>query len=315
MDIYHSSMQTGDIVNPAQTMNNSLPPSMQPDIKPSDRLGFTLLIAGLLHAAIILGIGFAVKELPAQSRGLEVTLASFASDKAPDKADYIAQADQLGSGTLEHEATPSTDQQAVFQDEQVNEVSLESTLQPPEPAEAPQPVLTTRQPRPQKIEQQEQRQPKTELRRQAPTLDREQLAADIASLEAEFARERQLYAKRPRISHQHAASTRRDISAWYRDDWRKKVERIGNLNYPEEARRNSIYGSLRLLVIIRSDGSIEKMAVLESSGQAVLDQAALNIVRLSAPFAPFSGELAARYDQVEIIRTWRFERGDRLSSQ
>lgn len=296
-------------------MNDSLPPSLQPDIRPGDRLGFTLLIAALLHVAVILGIGFAVEELPAQSRGLEVTLASFASDKAPDKADYIAQADQQGSGTLEHEAAPSTDQQATIQDEQVREVSMESITQPVAPAEAPQQVLTTRQPSQQKVRQEKAVQPVEEPRREAPVLDRDQLAADIASLEAEFARERQQYAKRPRISHQHTASTRRDVSAWYRDDWRKKVERIGNLNYPEEARRGGIYGSLRLLVVIRSDGSIDKMAVLESSGQAVLDQAALNIVRLSAPFSPFSGELAARYDQVEIIRTWRFERGDRLSSQ
>lgn len=295
-------------------MNDSLPPSLQPDIRPRDRLGFTLLIAGLLHAAVILGVGFTVEELPAQSRGLEVTLARFASDKAPDKADFIAQADQQGSGTLEHEAAPSTDQQTVVQDEQVNEVSVESTRQPAKPIEAPQPVLATQQPRPQKVVQTPASQPVPEPRKQAPVLDRDQLSADIASLEAEFARERQQYAKRPRISHQHTASTKRDVSAWYRDDWRKKVERIGNLNYPDEARRNGVYGSLRLLVVIRSDGSIDKMAVLESSGQPVLDQAALNIVRLSAPFAPFSGELAARFDQVEIIRTWRFERGDRLSS-
>lgn len=295
-------------------MNDSLPSSLQPDIRPRDRLGFTLLIAGLLHAAVILGVGFTVEELPAQSRGLEVTLASFATDKAPDKADYIAQANQQGSGTLEHEAAPSTDQQAVVQDELVNEVSVESTRQPAKPVETPQPVLSTQQPRPQKVVQTPTSQPMQEPRRQAPVLDREQLSADIASLEAEFARERQQYAKRPRISHQHTASTKRDVSAWYRDDWRKKVERIGNLNYPDEARRNGMYGSLRLLVVIRSDGSIDKMAVLESSGQPVLDQAALNIVRLSAPFAPFSGELAARFDQVEIIRTWRFERGDRLSS-
>lgn len=295
-------------------MNDSLPPSLQPDIRPRDRLGFTLLIAGLLHAAVILGVGFTVEELPAQSRGLEVTLARFASDKAPDKADFIAQADQQGSGTLEHEAAPSTDQQTVVQDEQVNEVSVESTRQPAKPIEAPQPVLATQQPRPQKVVQTPANRPVPEPRKQAPVLDRDQLSADIASLEAEFARERQQYAKRPRISHQHTASTKRDVSAWYRDDWRKKVERIGNLNYPDEARRNGMYGSLRLLVVIRSDGSIDKMAVLESSGQPVLDQAALNIVRLSAPFAPFSGELAARFDQVEIIRTWRFERGDRLSS-
>jgi len=141
------------------------------------------------------------------------------------------------------------------------------------------------------------------------------VAAEIASLEAAYRQDRQIYASRPRISHQHTASTRRDVSARYRDDWRKKVEDTGNRNYPSEASKNRIYGSLRLLVTIRSDGTLERMTILESSGKPVLDQAALDIVRLSAPFAPFYGELAAQFDQVEIIRTWRFESGDRLSSQ
>ncbi len=123
------------------------------------------------------------------------------------------------------------------------------------------------------------------------------------------------YAKRPRVSRQNSAATMRDISAWYRDEWRKKVERIGNLNYPDEARRQQIYGSLRMLVTINRDGTVQELRVIESSGQPVLDDAALRIVRLAAPFAPFTGELAQKFDQVEIIRTWRFERGDRLSSR
>ena len=98
-------------------------------------------------------------------------------------------------------------------------------------------------------------------------------------------------------------------------EWRKKVERIGNLNYPDEARRQQIYGSLRMLVTINRDGTIQELRVIESSGKPVLDDAALRIVRLAAPFAPFTGELAQKFDQVEIIRTWRFERGDRLSSR
>ena len=91
-------------------------------------------------------------------------------------------------------------------------------------------------------------------------------------------------------------------------------ERIGNLNYPDEARRQRIYGSLRLLVTINRDGTLYEVQVLESSGHSVLDQAAMRIVRLAAPYAPFSGDLA-EFDRLEIIRTWRFERGDRLSSR
>jgi protein TonB len=143
--------------------------------------------------------------------------------------------------------------------------------------------------------------------------DTAQLSAEIASLEAELAQEQQLYAKRPKIHRLNAASTMRDKGAWYKDEWRKKVERVGNLNYPEEARRQRVYGSLRLLVSINRDGTLYEVQVLEPSGQPVLDQAALRIVRLAAPFAPFTGDLAD-IDRLEIIRTWRFERGDRLSS-
>ncbi|CAH0253579.1 hypothetical protein SRABI70_03030 [Pseudomonas sp. Bi70] len=123
----------------------------------------------------------------------------------------------------------------------------------------------------------------------------------------------QQYAKRPKIHRLNAASTMRDKGAWYKDEWRKKVERIGNLNYPDDARRRQIHGSLRLLVSINRDGSLYEVMVLESSGEQVLDQAAMRIVRLAAPYAPFTGDLAD-IDRLEIIRTWRFERGDRLSS-
>ena len=143
--------------------------------------------------------------------------------------------------------------------------------------------------------------------------DSAQLSSEIASLEAELAQEVQQYAKRPKIHRLNAASTMRDKGAWYKDEWRKKVERVGNLNYPDEARRQGIYGSLRLLVSINRDGTLYEVQVLESSGQRLLDQAALRIVRLAAPFAPFTGDLAD-VDRLEIIRTWRFERGDRLSS-
>src|SRR5690606_5209326 len=159
---------------------------------------------------------------------------------------------------------------------------------------------------------QEQRKTETQPR-PVPEFDSAQLSAEIASLEADLALEQQLYAKRPKIHRLNAASTMRDKGAWYKDEWRKKVERIGNLNYPEEARRQRIYGSLRLLVSINRDGTLYEVQVLESSGQPTLDQAALRIVRLAAPFAPFSGDLAD-IDRLEIIRTWRFERGDRLSS-
>lgn len=283
-------------------------------VRPADRLGFTLFIAAALHVAVILGVGFTLEPPPQISKTLEITLSTFKSEEKPKEADFLAQDNQQGSGTLEHAAAPKTTEQAIFQDSEVRKVTPPTTpQQPATKQEAPKAAVATRAPQPQKTPVKREESKPTPKTPPAPVFDSAQLSAEIASLEAELAQEVQAYAKRPKILRLSAASTMRDKGAWYKDEWRKKVERIGNLNYPDEARRQHIYGSLRLLVSINRDGSLKDVQVLESSGQPVLDQAAQRIVRLAAPYAPFTGDLAD-IDQLEIIRTWRFERGDRLSS-
>lgn len=283
-------------------------------VRPADRLGFTLFLAAALHAALILGLGFTFVEPGQISKTLEITLSTFKSDEKPKEADFLAQDNQQGSGTLEKKAAPTTTEQAPFQDTEVRKVTPAAA--PPPPAakpEAPKAVVTSKAPQAQKAPAKPEETKPTPPAPAAPTFDSAQLSAEIASLEAELANEVQQYAKRPKIHRLNAASTMRDKGAWYKDEWRKKVERIGNLNYPDDARRQQIYGSLRLLVSINRDGSLYEVLVLESSGEQVLDQAAMRIVRLAAPYAPFAGDLAD-IDRLEIIRTWRFERGDRLSS-
>ena len=300
-------------------MNAALKPPAEltsSGIRPADRLGFTLFVATLLHLALILGVSFTLAKPGQISKTLEITLSTFKSEEKPKEADFLAQDNQQGSGTLEHKAAPKTTEQAPFQDSKVNKVTPAAAPQPTQRKEAvaTKTALTTSKPQPQKAPtKQKEEEPQPDAQ-QAPIFDTTQLSAEIASLEAQLAQEQQLYAKRPKIHRLNAASTMRDKGAWYKDEWRKKVERVGNLNYPEEARRQRIYGSLRMLVSINRDGTLYEVQVLESSGQQVLDQAALRIVRLAAPFAPFTGDLAD-IDRLEIIRTWRFERGDRLSSQ
>lgn len=283
-------------------------------VRPADRLGFTLFLAAVLHAALILGLGFTLVEPSQISKTLEITLSTFKSEKKPKEADFLAQDNQQGSGTLEHKAAPKTTEQALFQDSQVKRVTPPAAPQQPATRQqAPKAAVATRAPQPQKTAVKREEAKPTPQTRPAPVFDSTQLSSEIASLEAELAQEVQQYAKRPKIHRLNAASTMRDKGAWYKDEWRKKVERIGNLNYPDEARRQGVYGSLRLLVSINRDGTLYEVQVLESSGQKVLDQGALRIVRLAAPFAPFTGDLSD-IDRLEIIRTWRFERGDRLSS-
>ncbi|SFI02748.1 protein TonB [Pseudomonas guineae] len=291
-----------------------LPELSSAGVKPADRLGFTLFLAAVLHAALILGLGFTLAEPSQISKTLEITLSTFKSEEKPKEADFLAQDNQQGSGTLEHKAAPKTTEQALFQDSEVKRITPPAAPQQPAVRQqAPKAAVATRAPQQQKTPVKREEAKPTPQARPVPVFDSAQLSSEIASLEAELALEVQQYAKRPKVHRISAASTMRDKGAWYKDEWRKKVERVGNLNYPDDARRQGIYGNLRLLVSINRDGTLFEVQVLESSGQRLLDQAALRIVRLAAPFAPFTGDLAD-VDRLEIIRTWRFARGDRLSS-
>ncbi|UUY09245.1 energy transducer TonB [Pseudomonas sp. J452] len=293
----------------------TLPPQLpSTSVRPADRLGFTLLIATILHLAVILGVSFTLAKPGTLSKSLEITLSTFKSEEKPKDADYLAQNNQQGSGTLEHKAAPKTTEQAVFQDTQVKRVTPPSA--PPQAQRqeaAPKAAIATRSPQQQKTPVKREKEKPVREAPAAPVFDSEQLSAEIASLQAELAQDIQEYAKRPKIHRLNTASTMRDKGAWYKDEWRKKIERVGNLNYPEEARRKKIYGSLILMVAVNRDGTINDLQIVESSGQPALDEAAKRIVRLAAPFAPFTGDMA-EFDIVQITRTWRFERSDRLSS-
>ncbi|MDY7562808.1 energy transducer TonB [Pseudomonas sp. CCC3.2] len=297
---------------------NALADDMPPEfsrsgVRPADRLGFTLMIAALIHVALILGVGFTFVKPQDISRTLEITLATFVSKAPPKQADYLAQDNQQGSGTLDNKAIPKTTEIAPFQDTKINKVTPPpAAAKPVEQQEAPKTAVATKAQKAQKTVIKHQEVKEVPVTKAAPTFDSAELSTEISSLEAELSNEQQLYAKRPKIHRLSAASTMHDKGAWYKEDWRKKIERIGNLNYPEEARRQQIRGNLRMMVSINRDGSIYEMLVLESSGQPLLDQAAQRIVRLAAPFSPFTGDLAD-IDRLEIIRTWKFT-NDKLSS-
>jgi protein TonB len=145
----------------------------------------------------------------------------------------------------------------------------------------------------------------------SPEVDK--LTRELADLEAELDEQSRNYARMPRVRRLTSVATRHSADAAYLLDWRRRVEAVGNKYYPEASVRYGIYGNLRLLVAIRADGSLVDIKVLSSSGYAVLDEAAIKIVRMAAPYAPFPAELRATTDQLEIIRTWQFQE-NRLSS-
>ncbi|MBJ56338.1 MAG: hypothetical protein CMQ46_13870 [Gammaproteobacteria bacterium] len=137
----------------------------------------------------------------------------------------------------------------------------------------------------------------------------------IASLQAQLDHQQQAYANRPRRYTISSASTQQRHDALYLDNWRKRIELVGNQHYPEAARQNDIYGSLRMMVALRPNGSVAEIRILQGSGHQLLDMAAVEIVQLAAPFDPFPEELRGEVDILEIIRTWRFRPGNAFSSQ
>jgi periplasmic protein TonB len=149
------------------------------------------------------------------------------------------------------------------------------------------------------------------------TFDREALLAaslEIDRLEAQISKRQEDYQKRPKRRFLGSRAKAAD-DALYLEAWRQKVERIGNMNYPAAARNQKIYGKLQLTVSIRANGTVEKVLIDKSSGSKVLDDAAINIVKLAAPYAKFSKVMRKTTDILDITRTWTFTQEDALSTQ
>ncbi len=275
----------------------------------ADRLSFTLFLALAIHAMIVFGISFTREDPLPAPHTMEITLAQFDDNEKPEQADFMAQTNQQGSGSEDTPTTLSTPSPAEFQDSQIRETAQPLFAPPtqPEPRVVEKqfvvsaskslfktPVIDTQE---QEIDQ-PQDQPRPSLMERS---------LEIASLEAELAQKQRAYAKRPRVTRLTAASTMKTSDAYYMKSWLEKVERIGNLNYPEEARKKEIYGRLRLLVALYASGDVKEIRVLHSSGHKVLDDAAIRIVRLAAPFSPFPEDVRKERDILEIIRTWSFQ--------
>jgi len=279
-----------------------------------ERFGFTLFVSICLHVVLILGVGFTVFEKMSASNTLEITLAQYRSEEAPEKADFLAQENQQGSGTLEEKAAPSTQVQSRFNDNVIQEVSPFIESSNAEAQTLDQVLTTTSDARNVNVEETREEILEEEREQPVDNLTDSNFEDRLASLQAQLDLRRQAYAKRPRRYTISSASTQKARDILYLDNWRKKVEAVGNLNYPAQASSQGIYGNLRLLVSILADGSISDVRVLSSSGHPVLDEAAIQIVHLAAPFEPFPPDMEKEIDVLDIIRTWQFQRNNMLSS-
>ncbi|RNF51794.1 energy transducer TonB [Marinomonas hwangdonensis] len=282
-----------------------------------DKFSVALFIAISFHVLMVMVIGFDFELASPKPNTLEVTLVQHTS-QAPDEADFIAQANQEASGTELRKQKLTTTENARFLSDTIQDISppVQPQLASAEPIDEPSLLATKNQQAVFEILDESEQEPKTlEEQFRGETQIPSHLSNDIATLEALLDQQRQAYAKRPRIRRLTSVSAKAAIDAQYLDDWRRRVERIGNVHYPEEAKRNQLYGQLRLAVSILPNGQVDDIEVLQSSGVRVLDDAAMRIVRLAEPFQAFPVELKKEVDKLEIIRTWRFVPGNQLQSQ
>ena len=277
-----------------------------------ERLLFTSFLAIFVHALIILGIQFTLAKQGAVQPTLDVTLVSFSDSSAPEKADFLAQHNQQGSGTQEQAKLQTTDIDATFQSNKIRHIELRQAVPSGSPQAAMQKVIQTVQSQPARNSSTDSRSDLSTL--PAPSTPLLLPTAELKTLEAKLDSLRQQWAKRQRVTRITAASTLSSSHAGYIHQWRHEIETMGRLHYPPEARNCRQNCRLRLLVAIYPDGSLAELTVLESSGRRSLDEAALRIVEMSVPFAPFPPAMREQTDRLEIIRTWSFT-GSRYVSE
>jgi protein TonB len=292
--------------------------SDSPSVSAFDRFGLTLFLAAAWHAVIILGVSFTVDppgKAPPPERTLEIMVVqNRTEEKKPEKADFLAQSSQEGGGEEKEVVRPKTEMLMPSNKQVQKPIGETRRASMPNPPQTPpkRKVISTPKEVEKKVAVAEKKRPPKPKKKKLSTA---QILAstdkEIARLTAELDRKTKAYAKRPRRKH-ISASTREYKYANYLDAWKRKVERIGNLNYPEEAKKRRLYGDLMLHVALKPDGTIHSVQVRKSSGHKLLDDAAIRIVKLAAPYAPFPKEIREETDILDITRTWQFLSSNRL---
>ena len=323
--------------------------SHPPVVSAADRLGLTAFMAVVIHVLVILGVGFAPQERERrEQRSLDVLLVQRPSPVPPEEARYVAEADQHGADAPpEALLAPPADSMDALR------ASLEARTTPAQPrASAPTPagaktdsdflplppaapLAQTLVPREHRILDQPAGSAMEAPSREEPTPSQAMDSAaveDMAEPRPEVSTgadsrarvmedlkakiDQRLKAFEARPKHRWiTARTREHAYAAYMEAWREKVERIGNLNYPQEARRLGLSGSLSLDVALNADGTVADILLRRSSGEKVLDEAAVRIVELAAPFDEFPPSIRAEIDILHIERTWQFSSGNRFNSR
>lgn len=282
----------------------------RPSLSESDTLLITLFLASIIHAFIFLGINFTIPKAPKINKQIEITFATTPAKKAPKKAKFLAEENQVGAGKKTEKPTPpkqKTPSKGEGKKKKPSPIKKQAQSKP----KAKKKIIT-------------QKKAKTKIvtaKKQAPTavkkrpkLSAESIQKQIAQLGTKI-RHSKKSSEQTKIKFVDSVSTHKYVAAQYMQDWESKVERMGNLNYPEVARKKDFSGILTTDVGINPDGSIYSIRVTKSSGNKALDDAAISIIRLSAPFAALPKELLKELDVLVITRVWKFSDESGLVNQ
>jgi protein TonB len=268
----------------------------------TDRLALTLFLATAVHALVILGISFDVFDRDNDEQNaptLDITVVNRQDTKPPEEYDYLAETSQDGAGNTEDKVQPQQE-------------SMAQTPPPAPPVEStPTPTqVMTADTSARKIQKSEEPKPdeKSEVTSAAELINR---SMEMLTLNQQINQTLQAYSKTPK-SKFISARTKEFKYASYMRDWVSKVERVGELNYPDAARRQNLSGKLSVQVAVYPDGSVREITIRKPSGYKILDDAAVRIVKLAAPFAPFPESIKRETDVLYITRTWVFTSGNRL---
>ena len=265
-----------------------------------------------LHVFLLFGIALVLPDPPSAANFLEplqIVLVNTKSKSRPVQADALAQHNLDGGGNTAEDRRAKSPLPTIRDD---LKFTPEQRAKRVAELEAETKQMLTRLKSNYTAEQQELKKQKNTSADSGDELVQRSL--EMARLEAQINKNWDDYQKLPRRKF-IGARTQEYRFAQYIEDWRVKVERIGNLNYPEQARREQIFGKLQLSVSIRKDGSLESVEVSKSSGHRILDAAAMRIVKLAAPYSPLPPSITKDVDILTITRTWTFTSTDRLESE
>ncbi len=282
----------------------------RPSTSESDSLLIALFLAAIVHAFVFLGISFTPPQAQKINKQIEITLANSPVKRAPKKASFLAQENQLGAGKETNRPEPP---------KQKLPSRGESPTKPP----AHQQSETQSRPRikPRRLTQLKAKQKISTTKKQAPVSEKKRPKLSMEALQKQIAqlgtkiRNSQQSSEKTKIKFVNSVSTHKYVAAQYMRDWISKVERTGNNNYPAVARKKGFVGSLTMDVGINADGSIYSMRISKSSGNKALDDDAKRIVRLGAPYAALPRELLKELDVLIIHRVWKFSDQSGITSR